>query len=99
MRGSTNIHGKIIDYLMPFAPAKIGIFGSFARNEQNSESDLDILINLNSDISLMDLVRMERELSKILRTKVDLVTEASIKNPLLKKYIEKDLEIIFSDQE
>ena len=83
---------------MPFAPVKIGIFGSFAINEQNSESDLDILINLNSDISLMDLVRMERELSKILGTKVDLVTEASIKNPLLKKYIEKDLEIIFSDQ-
>ncbi len=82
---------------MPFDPAKIGIFGSFARNEQNPESDLDILIHLNSDISLLDLVRMERELSQILGTKVDLVTEESIKNPKLKKYIEKDLEIIFSD--
>ena len=82
---------------MPFDPAKIGIFGSFARNEQTFESDLDILIHLNSDISLLDLVRMERELSQILGTKVDLVTEESIKNPKLKKYIEKDLEIIFSD--
>ncbi len=82
---------------MPYDPAKIGIFGSFARNEQNSESDLDILVHLNSDISLLDLVRMERELSQILGTKVDLVTEESIKNPKLKKYIEKDLEIIFSD--
>ncbi len=97
MIGSSGINNKIIDYLMPFDPAKIGIFGSFARNEQNPESDLDILIHLNSDISLLDLVRMERELSQILGTKVDLVTEESIKNPKLKKYIEKDLEIIFSD--
>ncbi len=66
---------------MPFDPAKIGIFGSFARNEQNPESDLDILVHLNSDISLLDLVRMERELSQILGTKVDLVTEESIKKP------------------
>jgi predicted nucleotidyltransferase len=74
---------------------KIGIFGSYARDENRPDSDLDILINLNTDISLLQLVRMERELSELLAIKVHLVTEGAIKNQKLRNYIEADLEIIF----
>ncbi len=41
----------IVDYLQPFNPVKIGIFGSYAREENRTDSDLDILINLNTAIS------------------------------------------------
>ena len=85
----------IIDYLQAFNPVKIGIFGSYARNESKPDSDLDILINLNTAISLFQLVRIERELSELLGVKVDLVTEGAIKNQKLRKYIEADLKIIF----
>lgn len=30
---------------------KIGIFGSFARNEQNPDSDIDILIEMENNVS------------------------------------------------
>lgn len=85
----------IIDYLQAFNPVKIGIFGSYARNESRPDSDLDILINLNTAISLFQLVRIERELSELLGVKVDLVSEGAIKNQKLRNYIEADLKIIF----
>jgi hypothetical protein len=85
----------IIDYLQAYNPAKIGIFGSYAREENRPDSDLDILINLNTTISLFQLVRMERELSELLGVKVDLVSDGAIKNQKLRKYIEADLKIIF----
>lgn len=85
----------IIDYLQAYNPVKIGIFGSYARNESRPDSDLDILINLNTAISLFQLVRIERELSELLGVKVDLVSEGAIKNQKLRNYIEADLKIIF----
>ena len=85
----------IVDYLQAYDPVKIGIFGSYARNEYRPDSDLDILINLNTAISLFQLVRIERELSELLGVKVDLVSDGSIKNKKLRNYIEADLKIIF----
>ena len=85
----------IIDYLGPYNPVKIGIFGSYARDENRPDSDLDILIDLKTAISLFHLVRMERELTELLGVKVDLVTEGAVKNSKLRNYIEADLKIIF----
>jgi len=85
----------IVDYLQQYNPAKIGIFGSYAREDNRPDSDLDILINLNTTISLFQLVRIERELSELLGVKVDLVSDGAIKNQKLRKYIEADLKIIF----
>ena len=83
----------ILKTLEPFKPAKVGIFGSYARNEQTEDSDLDILVSFKETISLLDLVGLEQELSEILGIKVDLVTERSV-NPRLKKYIYQDLKVI-----
>jgi len=88
-------HKIIVDYLQQYNPVKIGIFGSYAREENKPGSDLDILINLNTNISLLQLVRIERELSELLGIKVDLVTDGAIKNQKLRNYIENDLKIIF----
>jgi len=86
----------IIKYLLPVKPEKIGVFGSFARNENKASSDLDILLflNRNNKVSLLDLIDVEQKLSEALGIKVDLVTERSL-NPLIRPYIEKDLKIIF----
>ena len=92
-RNKINI--SIINYLKPFGPEKIGIFGSYARKEDTADSDIDILVKFRDTITLLQLVQIERELSEILGRKVDLVTEASLKNKRLKEYIYEDLKIIF----
>ena len=89
------LNQKIIDYLLNYSPSKIGIFGSYSRNENNQNSDLDILIKFNQPISLLQLVKLERELTEILGIKVDLLTDGALKNQKLKNYIEKDLVIIY----
>lgn len=85
---------KIINYLKNYNPAKIAIFGSFARGEFTQDSDIDILVDFKDRITLLDFVGIEIELSEILGIKVDLVSEGAL-NPRLKKYIEKDLQIIY----
>jgi hypothetical protein len=73
-----------------FHPTLIGVFGSYARNEQVEGSDLDILIDFSEQINLLDLIGLEEELSAALQLDVDLVTVASV-NPLLEKYILGDV--------
>lgn len=80
----------IKDITSKFNPILIGIFGSYARNEQTAESDLDLLVDFQSKINLLDIIGLEQELSEILGIKVDLITARSV-NGLLKTYIEKDL--------
>ncbi len=91
----SEININIINYLRQYNPVRIGIFGSFARKEETSESDIDILVKFKETLSLLDLAKIQRELSQILGKDVDLVTEASVKNERLKKYIYNDLKIIF----
>lgn len=89
------INNLLINYFRPYKPVKIGIFGSFARDEQTKDSDIDILIKFQNTISLLELARIKRELSQILGREIDIITENSLKNENLKKYIYKDLKIIF----
>jgi predicted nucleotidyltransferase len=91
----SEININIINYLRPFGPERIGIFGSYARNEETPNSDIDILVKFKETLSLLDLAKIHRELSQILGKDVDLVTESSVKNKRLKKYIYNDLKIIF----
>jgi predicted nucleotidyltransferase len=90
-----HINNIIITTLKDFDPIRIGIFGSYARNEQTKNSDIDILVKFNKGITLLQLIRIENELSEKLGIKVDLVTEGAVTNAKLKKAINKDLEIIF----
>jgi uncharacterized protein len=89
------INSTIINYLSKYKPERIGIFGSFARLEENADSDIDILVKFKETISLLDLVHITRELSAILGKKVDLVTEQALKNKRIRKSIYNDLQIIF----
>lgn len=70
-------------------PTLVGIFGSYARGEQRSNSDMDILIDFGHRVNLLDIVALEEELSERLGVKVDLVTLRSL-NHHLKPYIEED---------
>lgn len=90
-----SVNRTIIEYLESYNPERIGIFGSFAREEDSENSDIDILVRFKETISLLDLARIHRELSNALGKKVDVVTEPALKNEKLKRYIYQDLQIIY----
>jgi uncharacterized protein len=88
------LNTTIIKCLRPYKPKMIGIFGSYARNTQVKGSDIDILIDLKKKITLLDLVGIELELTRLLGIKVDLVTKGALKNKKLIDNINKDLKVI-----
>ena len=90
-----NFNKIIIASLKDYNPEMIGIFGSFARNENTKKSDIDILVRFRKAISLLQLISIENSLSEKLGIKVDLVTEGAIKNKQIKTQIKKDLQVIY----
>ena len=81
------IKEKIIPILKQYDIKKAGIFGSMAKGEDEEDSDIDILVDIdNDDISLLDFVDIKLELEGVLNKKVDLVEYSTIK-PLIKDRI------------
>lgn len=74
----------------------MAIFGSFIRGEQKKKSDIDIAIEFdkNNGKSLLDLVRIEYELRKIFKRKVDLGIFSSI-SPYIIEDIKKEMQVIY----
>ena len=91
------IQNTIINFLSPYA-SKIAVFGSYARGEETSVSDIDLMIEPKSHITLFEFAELREDLAEKLKMKVDLLTFNTVKNPLRKKYIEKDLTIIFNEE-
>lgn len=65
---------------------RISLFGSQLHGKTRPDSDIDLLIELNKPMSILKLVRMERELGEELGQKVDLCTPMS-----LSKYFRSDV--------
>jgi len=74
----------------------MAIFGSFAKGKQGRKSDIDIAIEFdkNAPKNLLDLIRIERELSKIFGRKVDLGILSSI-NPHIIDHVKKEMRVIY----
>ena len=67
----------------------IGLFGSFAKNEANEDSDVDILVQFSEDIG-WEFVDLKQFLEENLEREVDLVTVEALK-PELKEEILRDM--------
>ena len=57
----------------------LGIFGSYVRQEQRSDSDLDVLVAFSETPSLLKFIALENYLSDLLGVKVDLVMQDALK--------------------
>ena len=69
--------------------SELALFGSYARGDNRSDSDIDILVDFNGRIGI-DFIRLAHELEDIFKSKVDLVSRKGIK-PQYLPYVEKNL--------
>ena len=81
---------NIADISQKHGVIKVSIFGSYARGEQKSESDIDILVEFESGRTLFDLIRLERELREQLGVDIDVVTPKSL-HPKLRESVLKEM--------
>jgi len=87
------IRNKIIPVLQRHDTKRAAIFGSFVREEQKEDSDIDILVEFKGNKSLLDLAGLKIELEEVLRRKVDVLTYNSL-HPLLKDKILQEQKVI-----
>ncbi len=79
------LNAQIVPILRRHGVIRAGIFGSFARGDQTSESDVDILIEFDpaKQKSLFDLSALALELEDALGRAVDVVTYKAL-NPRIR---------------
>ena len=69
------------------------LFGSYSKNQQNPDSDVDILVNFSEVVNLIQFIKLKNALSEMLNMNVDLVMENELKKRI-KNRILKEAEAI-----
>jgi len=70
---------EILKIAVKHGAYNVRIFGSVARGEADEHSDVDILVELGQDRSLIDLGGLLMDLEILLNRKVDVVTERGLR--------------------
>ena len=91
----TDLTQKTIPVLKKYGVTKAAVFGSYARDEAKKNSDLDLLVEIRKNISLLDFSALKQELQEILNRRVDLIEYSQIK-PMLKQPILEDAKVFYS---
>jgi hypothetical protein len=71
----------------------LGIFGSYVRQEQKPESDLDVLVTFSDPPSLLTFIALEHHLSDLLGVPVDLVMRDALKPRLGQVILEEVIRV------
>ncbi len=69
----------------------VGIFGSYARNEQKPSSDIDILVDFDPEFypGYLDFLLLKYDLEDMLEVEVDLITKSSLRKRIGKHILEE----------
>jgi len=76
---------------------ELALFGSALRDDFDRESDVDILVEFESEaeVGFLTLARMQRELSTLLRRQVDLVPKGGLK-PRIRDAVLATAEVLYA---
>jgi len=69
------------------------LFGSYARGEQDSESDIDFLIEFKEAIGLMKLAKLKIYLEELFKKNVDLGTPEGLKHFIRERVLKEAIKI------
>ena len=83
------LKAKKQDLVKKYPISELGLFGSYARGDNNEQSDIDILVDFNDRIGI-EFIELSHELSNLFPVKIDLVSRKGIK-PRYLPSVEKNL--------
>ena len=95
MMNKDDIYRKLADLLKDRGASKVAVFGSYVKDMENPDSDIDVIVEFSKRKTLLELVRIEREVSEALGIKVDLLTEKSI-SPYMIESIKNEMRVIYT---
>lgn len=77
----------VIDVLAESGMSGVRVFGSVGRGDDSDESDVDLLVDVPEEVSLLDLIRAERKIASIIGRDVDLVPTRGLKGSMSEKIL------------
>ena len=77
---------QILELAAHHGARDVRVFGSLARGEGRADSDLDLLVTLGEERSLIDLVELKLDLESLVHRPVDVVTEQAL-SPYLREQV------------
>jgi predicted nucleotidyltransferase len=90
----SEIQQKIAPILFRYRVKKAGLFGSIVHGAMRKDSDIDILVELEPNLSLLDLIGLKLELEDMLHQKVDLVEYTMLKPRLKERILAEEVRIL-----
>ena len=95
MKLTPEYRNKIREYLKDKPVFKAYLFGSYAREDAQDDSDIDILLELDySEPIGLEYVQMKIDIERILNKSVDLVTEKAL-SKYIKPIVDKEKVLIY----
>ena len=92
MKSSSLLHKKreeIIKIAKAHGATSLRVFGSYSRGEEQPGSDIDLIVELETGRSLLDVIAIKQEIEDIVHAKVDVVTEASLSPYIREKILQE----------
>ena len=94
MRILDNVKESLVPYIDEYGIVKAAVFGSYARNEQREDSDIDLLLEFNKSYDLIQLIHLKNMLEEKLGKKVDVIEYCAL-NPCFKEQALKEAVTIY----
>ena len=82
---------EILEIAARHGAYNVRLFGSLSRGEANEASDVDVLVELEPDRSLLDLGGLLTDLEDLLACRVDVVTENGLKSRFRHRVLQEAL--------
>jgi hypothetical protein len=77
------IYSALKPYLKEYGISRIAVFGSYARDEDKPDSDIDLLVDINKSYGLLKFINLKQLIEAKLGKRVDLVESQCIE-PLIR---------------
>ncbi len=78
---------KILHLAAQYGASNVRIFGSVARGEEREDSDIDFLVDMDSDRSLLDRIALIQDLEDLLGRKVDVANVKGLREYFREKIL------------
>lgn len=88
---------RIRDFCQKWKATSMAFFGSVLRDDFRPDSDVDVMLafNPNAHWSLFDIVDMKLELEEIFKRNVDILEEGTVRNPIKRRCIYENIEVVY----
>ena len=70
----------------------LALFGSYARDTANADSDVDLLVEFNRPVGLFAYVHLQLQLEALLDSRVDLVTPDAVRPTMREQILQEAID-------